>query len=150
MREIWCLEVGKIFEKISALFSLENGCNVKVRERGYLKKKGRENEREWDPLGRMASYLLVEVRVNHGEAERPPSHGGHVPLREGLQVGLLSFRFSPRAPLTFFNSPLASELGIHIRFRIKNRNSLTHEDDYESLTNGCELDLIYEDEDNML
>ena len=31
-----------------------------------------------------------------------------------------------------------------------NRKSLTHEEDYETLTIGCELNSIYEDEDNAL
>ena len=50
----------------------------------------------------------------------------------------------------FFDRPLAFELRIWIGLQIMNSNSLTHEDNYETLTIVCELDLIYEDEDNAL
>ena len=62
-------------------------------------------------------------RVAHGLHTWKPCHGLWPPS------------FS-RAPLTFFSRIWASELRIRIHFWITNRDSLTHDEDYETLTNG--------------
>ena len=57
----------------------------------------------------------------------------------GPHVATLSLAFgraTSRAPLAFFSRIRASELRIRIRFRITNRDSLTHDEDYETLKNG--------------
>ena len=86
----------------------------------------------------------MEARGHHEEAERPSSRGGRTSPQEDLTWLAFSLHSSPRASLTFFDHPLTVELGI------TNRNSLTHEEDYKNLTNGCELDSIHDDEDNAL
>ena len=55
---------------------------------------------------------------------------------------------SSRAPRTFFDRIRSSELRIRIRFQITNRDSLTHNDDYETLTNGWEFISEIDDEHN--
>ena len=51
--------------------------------------------------------------------------------RAALTVGPMG-----STPLTFFDRIRSSELRIRIRFQITNRDSLTHNEDYETLTNG--------------
>ncbi|KAK0572600.1 hypothetical protein LWI29_033991 [Acer saccharum] len=101
-------------------------------------------------LGGQRLVVPVEARGHHGEAERPSSRGGHTPQQESSQVSPSHFGSFPLVPLTLFDRLLVSKLGIQIRFQITNYNSLTHEDDYKTLTIGSELDSIYEDEDNAL
>ena len=79
---------------------------------------------------------------------RPESWLGRV--AHGLHMwktclGLWPPNFS-RAPLTFFSRIRASELRFRIRFRITNCDSLMHDEDYETLTNGWEFISEIDDE----
>jgi hypothetical protein len=59
---------------------------------------------------------------------RPP-HG----VAKAMAFGHACFS---RAPLTFFDRIRASELRFRIHFWITNRDSLMHNEDYETLTKG--------------
>ena len=71
------------------------------------------------------------------------TRGPHV-ATPSLAVG----QATSRAPLAFFSRIRASELRIRIRFRITNRDSLTHDKDYETLKNGWEFISENDDEHN--
>ena len=57
---------------------------------------------------------------------------------------------SSRAPRTFFDRIRSSELRIRIRFQITNCDSLLHNEDYETLTNGWEFISEIDDEHNSM
>ena len=133
MRKLWCLEVEKIGEKnidrISQFFFLEtNGGNwrdLKRKEEGHFCPQKLGQDQPSPCVGRVCHTWLESWlgRVAHGLHTWKSCHGLWPP----------SFSL---APLTFFSRIRASELRFRIRFRIMNCDSLTHDDDYETLTNG--------------
>ena len=84
-------------------------------------------------VGILASPRVASVC--HTWPERSSGRVAHVVHTWPLQAWPFG-RATSRAPLAFFSRIRASELRIRIRFRITNRDSLTHDDNYETLKNG--------------
>ena len=77
-------------------------------------------------------------RVAHTGAEGAPGRGAHG-LNHGQPMWPTAWAVLSRAPSVRRPVSRASELRIRIRFRITNRDSLTHENDYTNLKNGWEI-----------
>ena len=141
MRKLWCLEVEKIWEKIingiSQFFFLEN----KWRELERFKKNGKKGKIVQTNEAFQTCPRVVSVC--HTWSERDSGRVAHVASLLGLWPSKL-----PRAPLAFFSRIRASKLRIRIPFWITNHDSLTHNEDYETLTNGLEFISENDDEHN--
>ena len=133
MRKIWCFENLKFQRRGltgNLIFLLGNS---KMRER-----EGRNRRREkrvYDQSRGATSPPGRGGRVAHTGAEGAPGRGAHG-LNHGQPMwptawAVLSRALSVRRPVS-----RASELRIRIRFRITNRDSLTHDYDYSTLKNG--------------
>ena len=127
MRKLWCLEVGKIWEKNSdgnsKLFLLK----MNWREwRGFKKEERGGN-----------FWPIKEGHLSPAPWGARGPHGGREPLWSwGPRLGphVASWPLSPsRTPSRSSAISWAFELQFRIRFRITNRDSLTHDKDYTNL-----------------
>ena len=99
--------------------------------------EGKEMEKREDVVSQSEAATSAPRggRVAHTGAEGAPGRGAHG-LNHGQPMwptawAVLSRALSVRRPVS-----RASELRIRIRFRITNRDSLTHKNDYTTLKNG--------------
>ena len=98
-------------------------------------KMEREREREREEIGGERRRFST----NHVVPHHPQAVGGAWPTREQrvLQaVGPTAWAVLSRAPSVRRPVSRASELRIRIRFRITNRDSLMHDNDYTTLKKG--------------
>ena len=145
MREIWSKQVNEKLEKTA--------------------------EKSWKCSWKSLECGGKEVSLNGGKGENkranhvlPPQHpvGGAWGPREqrapfpvgptasltGWPSGHTWFTLLSRAPSVRRPISWASDLRFRIRFRITNRDSLTHDYDYSTLKNGWEIISGSDDEDN--
>ena len=86
-------------------------------------------------------------RVAHTGAESAPGRGAHG-LINGQPMWPTAWAVLSRAPSVLRPVSWASKLRFRIRFRITNRDSLTHDYDYTTLNNGWEIIPESDDEVN--